>query len=195
VNIVNVGYDSTNYYVIGSGKDRLLVDVGWPGTLGKLLANLKRKGIAIEEIRFLLATHYHPDHAGLVQEVKNKGVRLMVMEGQAAAIPALKQWMKPDMHYLDIDLGDSTVVALAESRSFLAKLGIVGEIVHTPGHSDDSVTLILDTGDAFTGDLQSESRADESSIDAVKSSWEKIRSMNTKTIHPGHGPSRPVPAT
>ena len=195
MNIVNVGYDSTNYYVIGSGKDRLLVDVGWPGTLGKLLANLKRKGIAIEEIRFLLATHYHPDHAGLVQEVKNKGVRLMVMEGQAAAIPALKQWMKPDMHYLDIDLGDSTVVALAESRSFLAKLGIVGEIVHTPGHSDDSVTLILDTGDAFTGDLQSESRADESSIDAVKSSWEKIRSMNTKTIHPGHGPSRPVPAT
>jgi ribonuclease/clavin/mitogillin len=195
VNIVNVGYDSTNYYVIGSGKDRLLVDVGWPGTLGKLLANLKRKGIAIEEIRFLLATHYHPDHAGLVQEVKNKGVRLMVMEGQAAAIPALKQWMKPDMHYLDIDLHDSTVVALAESRSFLAKLGIIGEIVHTPGHSDDSVTLILDTGDAFTGDLQSESRADESSIDAVKSSWEKIRSMHAKTIHPGHGPSRPVPAT
>jgi ribonuclease/clavin/mitogillin len=193
VNIVNVGYDSTNYYVIGNGKDRLLVDVGWPGTLGKLLANLKRKGIAIEEIRFLLATHYHPDHAGLVQEVKNRGVRLMVMEGQAAAIPALKQWMKPEMHYLDIDLGDSTVVALAESRSFLAKLGIVGEIVHTPGHSDDSVTLVLDTGDAFTGDLQSESRADDASIDAVKSSWEKIRSMNTKTIHPGHGPSRPVP--
>ncbi len=195
MNIVNVGYDSTNYYVIGSGKDRLLVDVGWPGTLGKLQANLKRKGIAIEEIRYLLATHYHPDHAGLVQEVKNKGVRLMVMEGQAGAIPALKQWMKPEMHYVDIDSRDNTPVALAESRSFLAKLGIGGEVVHTPGHSDDSVTLVLDTGDAFTGDLQSESRADESSIDAVKKSWEKIRSMNTKTIHPGHGPSRPVPTT
>ncbi len=195
MNIVNVGYDSTNYYVIGSGKDRLLVDVGWPGTLGKLLSNLKRKGIAIEEIRYLLATHYHPDHAGLVQEVKNKGVRLMVVEGQAAAIPALKQWMKPEMHYVDIDVRDSTEVAFSESRPFLAKLGIAGEIVHTPGHSDDSVTLVLDTGDAFTGDLQSESRADESSIDAVKRSWEKIRSMNTKTIHPGHGPSRPVPTT
>jgi ribonuclease/clavin/mitogillin len=194
VNIVNVGYDSTNYYVIGGGKDRLLVDVGWPGTLGKLLANLKRKGIAIEEIRYLLATHYHPDHAGLVQELKNMGVRLIVMEGQAAAIPGLKQWMKPEMHFVDIDVRDNTAVTPAESRRFLATFGITGEIVHTPGHSDDSVTLILDSGDAFTGDLQSESLADESSSAAVKASWGKIRSMNTKTIHPGHGPSRPVPA-
>jgi endoribonuclease LACTB2 len=194
VNIVNVGYDSTNYYVIGSGNSRLLVDVGWPGTLGKLMANLKRKGIAIGEIRYVLATHYHPDHAGLVQELKNKGVRLMVVEGQRDSIPALKQWMKPEMHYLDIDLRDNTAVSLAESRSFLAKLQIVGEIVNTPGHSNDSVTLILDSGDAFTGDLQSESRADESSIAVVRDSWARIYALNARVIHPGHGAARPVPA-
>jgi ribonuclease/clavin/mitogillin len=193
MNIVNVGYDSTNYYVIGSGKNRLLVDVGWPGTLGKLLANLKRKGIAIEEIKYLLATHYHPDHAGLVQEVKSKGVRLMVVEGQGEFIAGLKQWMKPEMHYVDIDLRDNTAVTLAESRAFLNKLDIAGEIVATPGHSNDSVTLVLDSGDAFTGDLQSVSRADEMDVEAVTASWEKIRAMNAKTIHPGHGPSRPMP--
>jgi endoribonuclease LACTB2 len=194
MNVVNVGYGSTNYYVIGAGKNRLLVDVGWPGTLGKLLANLKRKGIAIEEIRYLLATHYHPDHAGLVQEVKNKGVRLIVAEGQGDFIPGLKQWMKPEMHYVDIDLRDNTPVTLAESRAFLAKLDIAGEIVSTPGHSDDSVTLILDSGDAFTGDLQSVSRADELEVEAVTASWEKIRAKGAKKIHPGHGPSRPAPA-
>ncbi len=194
MNIVNVGYDSTNYYVIGAGKNRLLVDVGWPGTLGKLLANLKRKGIAIEEIKFLLATHYHPDHAGLVQEVKSNGVRLIVVEGQGDFIARLKQWMKPEMHYVDIDLRDNTAVTLAESRGFLAKLGIAGEIVATPGHSDDSVTLILDSGDALTGDLQSVSRADELEVEAVTASWEKIRAMGARMIHPGHGPSRPVPA-
>jgi endoribonuclease LACTB2 len=122
MNIVNVGYGSTNYYVIGDGKSRLLVDVGWPGTMGKLLAMLRRKGIALEEIRFLLATHYHPDHAGLAQELKHKGVRLMVLEGQREAIPALKKVMKPEMHYQDIDLRDNTEVTLAESRAFLAKL-------------------------------------------------------------------------
>jgi glyoxylase-like metal-dependent hydrolase (beta-lactamase superfamily II) len=196
MNIVNVGYDSTNYYVIGAGKNRLLVDVGWPGTLGKLRANLKRKGIAIEEIKYLLATHYHPDHAGLVQEVKNsfKSVRLIVVEGQGDFIGGLKQWMKPEMHYVDIDLRDNTSVTLAESRAFLAKLGLSGEIVATPGHSDDSVTLILDSGDAFTGDLQGVSRADELEVEAVTASWETIRAKGAKMIHPGHGPSRPVPA-
>lgn len=194
MNIVNVGYDSTNYYVIGSGKNRLLVDVGWPGTVGKLLANLKRKGIALDEIRYLLATHYHPDHAGLVQELKNKGVRLMVAEGQRESIPALKQWMKPEMHYVDIDLRDNTAVTLSESRAFLANLELAGEVVSTPGHSDDSVSLVLDSGDAFTGDLQSESRADEASIAAVRKSWETIRAKKARTIHPGHGPARPVPA-
>lgn len=195
MNIVNVGYDSTNYYVIGSGKNRLLVDVGWPGTLGKLSANLKRKRIEYAEIKYLLATHYHPDHAGLAQEVKQQGVRLMVMEGQGGFIAALKQWMKPEMHYVDIDMRDNTAVPLAESRAFLAKLDIAGEIVGTPGHSDDSVTLVLDTGDAFTGDLQGVSRADENDVAAVTASWEKLRAMRVKTIHPGHGPSRPVPTT
>lgn len=195
MNIVNVGYASTNYYVIGSGANRLLVDVGWPGTSGKLLANFKRKGIAVAEIRYVLATHYHPDHAGLVQELKNMGMRLMVAEGQRAAIPQLKQWMKPEMGYLDIDLRDNAEVALAASRAFLAKLGIAGEIVATPGHSDDSVTLVLDSGDAFTGDLQSESRADDADVATVKKSWEKLRAMNVRTIHPGHGPSRPVPVS
>lgn len=195
MNIVNVGYDSTNYYVIGSGKNRLLVDAGWPGTMGKLLAMLKRKGIAVEEVRYLLATHYHPDHAGLIQEVKSKGVRLMVMEGQREFIPALKQWMKPEMKYVDIDLRDNTDVTLAESRAFLGKLGIAGEIIATPGHSDDSVTLILDSGDAFTGDLQGVTRADEKDVATVTRSWEKIRAMGTTMIHPGHGPSRPAHST
>ena len=76
MNVVNVGYASTNYYVIGAGTSRLLVDAGWPGTMGQLLANLRRKGIRLGEIRCLLATHYHPDHAGLVQELRNEGLRL-----------------------------------------------------------------------------------------------------------------------
>jgi endoribonuclease LACTB2 len=194
MNVVNVGYGSTNYYVIGDGKNRLLVDVGWPGTMGKLLAMLRRKGIALEEIRYLLSTHYHPDHAGLAQELKNKGVRLIVVEGQREAIPALKKVMKPEMHYQDIDLRDNTEVTLAGSRTFLAKIGLAGEIVGTPGHSDDSVTLVLDSGEAFTGDLQVESRADESDIVAVRRSWDKVRALNARMVFPGHGPMRPVPA-
>jgi glyoxylase-like metal-dependent hydrolase (beta-lactamase superfamily II) len=57
MNIVNVGYDSTNYYMVEQDRKRLLVDVGWPGSLPKLRASLKRKGIAIEDLHYLCVTH------------------------------------------------------------------------------------------------------------------------------------------
>lgn len=44
VTIINVGYRSTNYWVISAGALRLLVDIGWPGTLGTLKANLHTPG-------------------------------------------------------------------------------------------------------------------------------------------------------
>lgn len=74
--IVNVGYRSTNYWVISAGNSRLLVDIGWPGTMGAMRASLNRMGIPLQEIRYALATHYHMDHAGLAQEFKNAGVPL-----------------------------------------------------------------------------------------------------------------------
>ncbi len=58
VTIVNVGYRSTNYWVVTAGTSRLLVDIGWPGTLGSMKANLKRMGIPLREIRYAIATHY-----------------------------------------------------------------------------------------------------------------------------------------
>jgi hypothetical protein len=49
MNILNVGYDSTNYYLIECKVGKLMVDCGWPGTLPKFTAELKRKGISLRE--------------------------------------------------------------------------------------------------------------------------------------------------
>jgi endoribonuclease LACTB2 len=196
MNIVNVGYDSTNYYVLGQDNARLLVDVGWPGTLPKLLAQLKRKDIPLQDISYLLVTHYHPDHAGLAQELKDKGVRLIVMEQQRSAIPRLKTYMIPINHYVDINLHDNLQLTCGESRTFLRQIGIACEIISTPGHSNDSVTLVLEEGAAaaFTGDLPPPGFvfADERALDQVSGSWADIRSLNARMIYPGHGPVRPM---
>jgi glyoxylase-like metal-dependent hydrolase (beta-lactamase superfamily II) len=79
MNIVNVGYDSTNYYMIETKGGKLLVDCGWPGTLQKFTGVLKRKGISLKEIKYLLVTHFHPDHAGMVQELKNQGIKFVLL--------------------------------------------------------------------------------------------------------------------
>ena len=80
----------------------------------------------------------------------------------------------------------------AESRAFLATIGIAGEIVHTPGHSDDSVSLVLDTGAAFTGDLTAPGLATEETGATVADSWARLRALGATTVYAGHGPVRPI---
>jgi ribonuclease/clavin/mitogillin len=190
MNIVNIGYDSTNYYLLALDKDYLMVDAGWPGTLPKLLNACKRKGVILDQIKYLLITHYHPDHAGLVQELKGANARLILLDIQRAAIAPMGQFMKTEQHYVEIDLSDNINLSIADSRSFLGKLGLQGAIIATPGHSDDSVTLVLDEGLAFTGDL-GPSRSEDPE-DATRKSWERIRALGARTVYPGHGPQRQI---
>jgi ribonuclease/clavin/mitogillin len=190
--IVNIGYRSTNYWVISAGKSRLLVDLGWPGTMGTMRANLERMGVPLNEIKYGLATHYHIDHAGLAQELKQTGVPLLVLDVQTGAIPLMKSWTKPRDHYLDISLNDNVVIPFAESRALLHRIGITGEILHTPGHSDDSVSLLLDDGSVFTGDLTHPALAGEEGANVVAASWRLLREHGAARVYPGHGPVRQI---
>ena len=189
ITIVNVGYRSTNFWVVSAGTSRLLVDLGWPGTMGTMCANLERTGVPLKEIRYGLATHYHIDHAGLAQNLKQAGIPLLVLETQAYAIPLMKTWTKPQDHYIDITLHDNVVISFAESRAMLYRIGIRGEILHTPGHSDDSVSLLLDDGSVFTGDLTSPALIGEDEAGAAAAaSWRLLRERGAARVYPGHGP-------
>jgi endoribonuclease LACTB2 len=190
VNIVNVGYRSTNYYVLADAHPRLLVDAGWPGTLGAMRQACHRTGIRLEDIPYQLVTHYHPDHAGLAEDLKHLGVRLLVLDTQLPGIPLLRIYVKAADNYTDITLEGNTQLTEAESRPFLARIGIHGEIISTPGHSDDSVTLILDEGLAFTGDLTPLPMVPQDPADPARRSWERIRAKGATTIYPAHGPVR-----
>jgi glyoxylase-like metal-dependent hydrolase (beta-lactamase superfamily II) len=190
MNIVNVGYDSTNYYLLEIKGGKLLIDCGWPGTLPKLMAELKRKGISIKEIKYLLVTHFHPDHAGITQDMKKLGVKLVLLESQVDFIAPFAEFFKgKNLPYIEITQSDNLILKFADSQKFLAGIGITGEIIPTPGHSDDSVTLILDEGFAFTGDLPPLFMvAEEDHV--TRGSWDKIYQHKITRIFPAHGGSR-----
>jgi endoribonuclease LACTB2 len=190
--IVNVGYMSTNYWVISAGRSRLLVDLGYPGTMGMLRKRLEQMDIPLQEIRNALATHYHIDHAGLAQELKLAGVALIVIDKQVPYIPLMKQFTKPQDRYVEITLEGNLVISTGESRDLLSRAGIQGEIVHTPGHSDDSISLLLDDGQVFTGDLTPEELAWGETAEVVRASWQRLREKGARTIYPAHGNMRPI---
>ena len=102
-------------------------------------------------------------------------------------IPQLTQFFKGKAYpYVEIGQKDNLILKLEESRPFLARLGLDREILNTPGHSDDSVTLILDEGFAFTGDLPARFMvAEEDRI--TRQSWDKIYEHRITRIFPGHG--------
>lgn len=184
--IVNVGYRSTNYWVISNGRSRLLVDIGWPGTLGTMKANLKKMDIPLSEIRYALATHYHIDHAGLGEELKREGVPLLVLDVQETAVPLMKQWTKPHDNYVEITPNGNIVITFAQSRQLLANIGLAGEILPTPGHSDHCVSLLLDNGSVFTGDLPSERYAFDNPT--ALATWKTLREQGATQVYPAHGP-------
>jgi ribonuclease/clavin/mitogillin len=187
ITIVNAGYRSTNYWVVSAGSSRLLVDLGWPGMFGRLQARLNQMDVPIEEIRYGLATHYHIDHAGAAQELKQAGVQLLVLDVQLPAIPLMKGWTKPQDNYLEITLHDNVVITFDESRPLLEGIGIPGEIIHTPGHSDDSVSFLLDDGSVFTGDLTLPSCIGLEDPAVVRASWRTLKERGTICVYPAHG--------
>jgi glyoxylase-like metal-dependent hydrolase (beta-lactamase superfamily II) len=194
ITVVNVGYRSVNYWVVSAGTSRLLVDLGWPGSMGMMRAQLERMDVPLNEIRYGLATHYHIDHAGVAQELKLAGVPLLVLDVQESAIPLMKRWTKPQDNYMEITTRDNVVISFAESRAVLGKIGIPGQIVHTPGHSGDSVSLVLDNGAAFTGDLPPLALATDDSEDPIAASWRLLCDLGVTQVYPAHGPVRPLEA-
>jgi len=195
ITIVNVGYRSTNYWIISAGTSRLLVDIGWPGMMGRMRTALERMDVPISEIRYALATHYHMDHAGLAEEFKQAGVPLLALDLQVSAIPLMKTWTKPADNYMEITMEGVITISCPESRALLQQIGIEGEIIHTPGHSDDSVSLLLDDGSAFTGDLTHPALVGMEDPAVVSASWRLLRERGAQRIYPGHGPVRPMQAS
>ncbi len=100
----------------------------------------------------------------------------------------METMIRKKMSYKPINLDDNIIIPLTESRNFLRDIGISGEVIHTPGHTDDSISVFLDSGDAFIGDLHLGNQIMEDDI-ISKSSWLRLKKLGVKHIYPGHGHS------
>ena len=192
--VTKLKYGNTNTYFISGTKGSILLDTDYAGTLQMFYKEIKKNGISLKDITCVLATHYHPDHMGLVGELVSMGVKYLVMDTQV-----------PNLHFSDeifsrdktlrilpsVPKDKAEVIACKDSRAFLAALGIDGEIVSTPSHSEDSITLVLDSGDCFVGDLEPMEFMDGYEENkALQSDWEKVMSFSPKVIHYGHAPEK-----
>ena len=182
-------YGNTNTFFIRGMRGNLLVDTDYAGTLPAFYKAIKEQEIKISDITYVLATHYHPDHIGLVSELIRLGVKLLVIDAQCPYIHFADTILGRDksLAYEPIPTNHATIISTEESRAFLKRLGIDGEIVSTTSHSADSISLILDGGECFVGDLEPiEYLAAYEQNDKLKHDWELIMRFTPKTIYYAH---------
>ena len=59
-------YGNTKCYCI---NNKVLIDTDWAGTLSAFFRCIKENHIELKEIKYLIITHFHPDHMGIAQEI------------------------------------------------------------------------------------------------------------------------------
>ena len=179
-------YGNTNCYYIEGKNGSVLLDTDWAGTLQLFYSKIKE--LNIKSIDYLLITHYHPDHMGIAQDiVENMNAKLLVVDIQQDYIHSSDKIFENDknIRFKPI-ITKPIIISCEQSRKFLNEVGIDGEIIYTPGHSDDSISLILDKGIAFVGDLYDLNSASAFNDEKITDSWERILSHNISKICYGH---------
>lgn len=184
--MIRLRYGNTNTFLIPCSGGYLLLDTDYAGTLPAFYRCIKQAGVRVSDISFVLATHYHPDHMGLVSELMKQGVKLLLVDVQKDSVHFSDYIFARDrLSFEPIDETKATVIRCAESREFLRGIGICGEIISTPSHSPDSISLVLDDGDCFVGDLEPREYMDEQN-DAVMADWARVMSFKPERVFYAH---------
>ena len=187
--INKIRYGNTNTFLIRGTKANLLVDTDYAGTLPAFYKAIKELGIKVSDISYVLATHYHPDHIGLVSELTDQGVKLVVMESQTDFIhysdPIFAR--EPNLNYKPIDESKALILKFDEAPSFLDSLGINGNIGRTLSHSEDSIYVALEDETFILGDLEPleylEAYKDNQ---LLKTDWDNILKQDPKLLLYAH---------
>jgi glyoxylase-like metal-dependent hydrolase (beta-lactamase superfamily II) len=182
-----IRYKSTNCYFIDTGRGLLAFDAGWPGTFSVYRDLVKKEGYGMGDIKWLIVSHFHMDHAGLAGMLINHGVQFLIFKNQFFAIEGMEALIqRKGMDYTPIDLNRTISLDLSESRKWLQTIGVLGEIIQTNGHGEDHVSLILDSGEAFIGDLNPLEYVAIQDDPLTRSNWSELRKKGAKSIFPAH---------
>lgn len=210
-----MGFDTC--YVLRDGGV-IAIDAGQPNRLDAFTRGLERVSIRPHEIQLILLTHGHWDHMGTAAEMRSltsapvavHALEAGWVEGANPPLPpGLTAWGRVfiAVHLLFLPLIHLSPCAvdqrLNDEPMSLEDFGIPGVVIPTPGHSPGSVSVVLESGDAFVGDLAMNriplTLGPSLSIfgddrETLERSWARVVEAGAKTIYPAHGRPFPVEA-
>lgn len=207
-----------NCFLIKGETKHILVDTGIPNSETKIIRQLNKHNIKLEDIGLIIITHGHIDHFGSAKELKDiLKVPVLIHDLDKKALQTGKsmfETLKPNNKIWDIVLKPKLVkdtaspclpdIILNSNEEYnLSSYGINGKVIHTPGHTPGSLSIVFENGDAIIMDLASSgillggiafnSRMKHppfhDNLEQVKNSLYNVFSFNTENFYLGHGNS------
>ncbi|MDQ0463579.1 metallo-beta-lactamase class B [Caulobacter ginsengisoli] len=90
-NVYYVGTEGISVWLITSPKGHILIDGGMPGSAALVEANIRALGFKITDVKLLLNTHAHFDHAGALAQLKKDAGKEAVMVSSVGDRSALER--------------------------------------------------------------------------------------------------------
>jgi hydroxyacylglutathione hydrolase len=214
--ILSLKLGITSSYLIRGSNGIILVDAGTPNKIRSFKRKLARLYIHPEDIKLIVLTHSHFDHAGSAKDIQDlTGARVVMHEIEKAYFDEDRFAMPKGVNpmgkislpvlfplFKKIRFNKPVVDVIIKTSEFsLKEFGFEGKIYHTPGHTPGSISLLLNSGEAFVG-CQAHNGLPfrikpgfpiyAMDIEKVKESWKLLIERGAKVIFPGHGKSFPV---
>jgi len=172
------------------GKVPVLIDPGHLRHVPDLLRRMRDDGLDTNQVKMVLCTHFHPDHFEGTAAFLNTGAKIaMNRKDESLLAENRSMFATPGQPVPDFRVD----FYVKEGELILGKHEF--EVLHTPGHSPGGISLywprhkVLVPGDVVFDRGLGRTDLPGGDAKALKSSVERLASLQVELLIPGHGPA------
>ena len=155
-----------NAYLIRGVDGCILVDTGIPGSERKIGRVLARHGLTFADVKLIIVTHAHTDHAGSATRLRAlAGAPILAHEADSDFYsrkepmtfcptgPVGRMFLKTPAPHQPYEGFVPDIMVRNGDEVSLRDFGVEGVVHHTAGHTPGSIAVELSSQDVIVGDL------------------------------------------
>jgi glyoxylase-like metal-dependent hydrolase (beta-lactamase superfamily II) len=197
-----------NVYIVGNEKTGILIDAGSHGKLNEFKEGLNKVNKPLNWIKYIIITHTHYDHVANLAAINElTGAEIIIQKDEACNIESghtilpegMNGWGKTGLWLVNLFNIDKTKIDPVNPdirithNLDLNYTGLNLEIIHTPGHSPGSISIIWNDTIAFCGDAAYAMLGADpwpetgTNPQLILNSWKVLLNNGCTLFYPGHG--------